>query len=61
MVTALNPVIGYEASSDIAKTALRDNRSVYDLVLERGLLSKEKLDEVLKPENMTKPKNMSKI
>ena len=61
LVTALNPVIGYEASSDIAKTALRDNRSVYELVLERGLLSKEKLDEVLKPENMTKPKNMSKI
>jgi len=58
IVTALNPVIGYEASSDIAKTALQDNRSVYDIVLERGLLLKEKLDEVLKPENMTKPKKM---
>lgn len=58
LVTALNPVIGYEASSDIAKTALRDNRSVYDLVLERKLLSKEKLDDVLKPENMTKPRKL---
>lgn len=58
LVTALNPVIGYEASSDIAKTALRDNKSVYDLVLERGLLSKEKLDDVLKPENMTKPRKL---
>ncbi|MEL3912934.1 aspartate ammonia-lyase [Treponema pedis] len=58
LVTALNPVIGYEASSDIAKTALRENKGVYDLVLERGLLSKEKLDEVLKPENMTKPRKL---
>ncbi len=58
LVTALNPVIGYEASSSIAKTALKENRSVYDLVLERGLLSKEKLDEVLAPENMTKPRKM---
>lgn len=58
LVTALNPIIGYEASSDVAKTALKDNRSVYDLVLERGLLSKEELDEALKPENMTKPKKM---
>ena len=60
LVTALNPVLGYETSSDIAKTALKDNRSVYDLVLERGLLSKDELDELLKPENMTQPKKMKK-
>ena len=61
LVTALNPILGYETSSDIAKTALKDNRSVYDLVLERGLLSKEALDEILKPENMTQPKRMNTI
>lgn len=60
LVTALNPVLGYETSSDIAKTALQTNRSVYDLVLERGLLSKDELDELLKPENMTQPKKMKK-
>lgn len=60
LVTALNPILGYETSSDIAKTALKENRSVYDLVLERGLLSKEALDEILKPENMTQPKQMPK-
>lgn len=58
LVTALNPVIGYEASTDIAKTALETGKSVYNLVLERKLLSKDKLDEVLKPENMTKPKKL---
>lgn len=60
LVTALNPVLGYETSSDIAKTALQTNCSVYDLVLERGLLSKDALDEILTPENMTQPKKMKK-
>jgi len=56
LVTALNPLIGYENSSAIAKEALETNRSVYDLVLEKGLLTKEKLAEVLSPENMMRPR-----
>ncbi len=56
LVTALNPLIGYENSSAIAKEALETNRSVYDLVLEKGLLTKEKLDEVLSPESMMRPR-----
>jgi len=59
LVTALNPYIGYENSTIIAKEALEDNRSVYDLVLEKGLLSKEKLDEILLPGNMIKPYKIS--
>lgn len=58
LVTALNPVLGYEASGDIAKTALKEGRSVYDLVLERKLLSEKELKTLLKPENMTKPKKL---
>ena len=60
LVTALNPVLGYEKSSEIAKTALKENRCVYDLALEKGYLSKEELQEILKPENMTQPKKMKK-
>ncbi len=56
LVTALNPHIGYEASSVIAKEALESGKSVYELVLEKGLLSKEKLEDILKPENMIKPR-----
>jgi aspartate ammonia-lyase len=56
LVTALNPVIGYEKSTQLAKEALETNRGVYELVLEKKLLSKEELDELLKPENMIKPK-----
>ena len=55
IVTALNPTLGYENSARIAKRALKENRSVYDLVLEEGLLTKEELDKLLKPELMIKP------
>lgn len=55
VVTALNPVIGYKNSTKIAKEALETGRSVYDLVLEHGILTKEDLDTILNPENMTHP------
>ena len=52
IVTALNPYIGYKTSTKIAKEALDTNRSVYDIVLEKGLMTQEKLDEALDPRNM---------
>ena len=52
IVTALNPYIGYKTSTKIAKEALETNRSVYDIVLEKGLMTQEKLDEALNPVNM---------
>ncbi|MDO4777838.1 MAG: aspartate ammonia-lyase [Cardiobacteriaceae bacterium] len=55
LVTALNPHIGYEASSHVARKALETNGSVYDIVLEEGLLSKERLDDIIAPENMVYP------
>jgi aspartate ammonia-lyase len=54
IITALNPVLGYETSTELAKEAFEKNRSVYELVLEKNLLSREQLDEMLKPENMIK-------
>ena len=54
IVTALNPHLGYEICTALAKEALEHNRSVYDLVLEQKLLSKEQLDDVLAPENMVR-------
>ena len=52
IVTALNPYIGYKTSTKVAKEALETNRSVYDIVLEKGLMTQEKLDEALNPKNM---------
>ncbi len=55
LVTALNPVLGYDICTQVAKEAMKTNKGVYELVLEKGLLSKEELDEILKPENMISP------
>lgn len=55
IVTALSPVLGYEVCSSLAKEALETDRGVYELVIEKKLLSKEKLDELLAPENMIRP------
>ena len=53
IVTALNPYIGYKTSTKVAKEALETGRGVYDLVLEHGYMSKEKLEEALDPAAMT--------
>jgi aspartate ammonia-lyase len=60
LVTALNPVLGYEKSSQVAKEALQTGKSVYDLVIEKKWLSKEQLEELLKPENMIRPTRLKK-
>ncbi len=59
LVTALNPVLGYEKSTKLAKEALETERGVYELVLEKKWLTKEQLDDLLKPENMVKPRKFS--
>jgi len=56
LVTALNPHIGYENSTSVAKEALQSGNSVYDIVLKRGLLTQEELEDIIKPENMIKPR-----
>ena len=52
VVTALLPVIGYEKATDVAKEALASGRGVTDIVLERGWLTREQLDDILRPEAM---------
>ena len=55
----LNPIIGYKQSTKIAKEASETGRGVYELVLEHGLLTKEQLEEILKPENMLQPVDLT--
>jgi aspartate ammonia-lyase len=55
IVTALNPYIGYANATQVAQEALASGRSVYDIVLEKRLLSRERLDEILRPEALTRP------
>lgn len=58
LVTALNPYIGYAAATDVAMEAHRTGRGVYELVLEKGLMSQARLDRVLRPEELTRPQKI---
>ncbi|CAN5305470.1 class II fumarate hydratase [soil metagenome] len=54
LVTALNPLIGYDKAAKIAKKAYAENRSVMDVAKEMTGLSEEELSNALDPLNMTK-------
>ena len=56
IVTALNPILGYEASAAIAKEAFETGGSVIDIVRSKGLLSEEKIQEIFSLENLMHPK-----
>lgn len=55
IVTALKPYIGYANCTTVAKEALKTGGSVYQLVLDKKMLTKEQLDTILDPEHMVKP------
>lgn len=55
MVTALAPVIGYDAAAEIAKDSFRTGKTVRELCLERKVLSPERLEELLDPRKQTLP------
>lgn len=56
LVTALNPHLGYESSTYVARKAQETGGRVYDIVLEENLMDKETLDNLLSPANMVYPK-----
>jgi aspartate ammonia-lyase len=58
LVTALVPYIGYERATELAREALASGRGVYELALERGLLTRERLEELLRPEALTRPRRV---
>jgi aspartate ammonia-lyase len=59
IVTALNPYIGYSNATEVAQEALTSGRSVYDLVLSKGLLTKAQLDDILQPAMLTAPRRLT--
>jgi fumarate hydratase class II len=56
LVTALNPVIGYDNAAKVAKKAFAENKTLRETVIELGLLTGEKFDEVVQPAQMVGPK-----
>jgi aspartate ammonia-lyase len=55
IVTAINPHVGYETATQIAKEAILTERPVREICLERGILTEEELDLILNPKEMTTP------
>ena len=65
-VTALVPIIGYETAASLAKEALVSDRTIRELIIDKGLLSKVELEKILDPRAMIHPgvsktKNTKKI
>jgi fumarate hydratase class II len=56
LVTSLNPYIGYDNAAKVAKKAYKENKTLKEAAVELGLLTEEKFDEIVKPENMISPK-----
>ncbi|CAD6542881.1 Aspartate ammonia-lyase [Paraburkholderia hiiakae] len=57
IVTALNPYIGYTNATQVAQEALVSGRSVAEIVIERGLLTRTQLEDILKPTMLTQPRH----
>lgn len=55
LVTALNPVIGYENAAKVAKTAFKQGKTLKQVAVELGLVTAEQFDEVVQPAKMVAP------
>ena len=58
IVTAVVPALGYERASEVAKEALETGRPVREIILAKAYLDAARLDELLSPEAMTRPRPM---
>jgi len=55
LVTALNPLIGYDKAAEVAKKAHKEGTTLKESALALGYLTAEQFDEAVRPESMTHP------
>jgi aspartate ammonia-lyase len=55
IVTALNPVLGYEKTTELAKEALQTNKGILELIREKKLLTEQQIKDFMDPAKMTSP------
>ncbi len=55
IITAICPYVGYQKAAEIAKEAIKTGESVRKFIIETGLLTKEQMDEIMDPVQMTEP------
>jgi len=61
IVTALNPVLGYEKTTELAKEALQTNKGILELIREKKLLTEQQIKELLDPVKLTSPTGPTKL
>jgi aspartate ammonia-lyase len=60
IVTALNPVLGYEKTTELAKEALQTNKGILELIREKKLLTEQQIKQLMDPAKMTAPTGPTK-
>src|SRR6478736_3156389 len=53
IVTALNPVLGYDKTTELAKEALQTNKGILELIREKKLLTEDQIKKILDPAALT--------
>ncbi len=61
LITFLNPIIGHHKGDEIGKEAVATGKSIQEIVLEKKLLTKEELDNILNVQNLMYPKYKGKM
>jgi aspartate ammonia-lyase len=61
VATALNPVIGYEKAAEVVKAALKEGKTVRQIVLEKKLLTEEKYNQAVKLDKIVDPHGQAKV
>jgi aspartate ammonia-lyase len=61
LVTLLNPYIGYQKAAEIYKESLKTNKSIRDVILGKGLMTKEDLDQALSKDNLLGENQQAKL
>jgi aspartate ammonia-lyase len=59
LATLLNQHIGYAKAAEVAKESVRTGKTLRDLILEKGLMTKDQLDRALDPKRITEPNDPS--
>lgn len=57
IVTALNPVLGYEKTTELAKEALESGKGILELIREKNLLTEDQIKKLMDPKSMTGQNN----
>jgi aspartate ammonia-lyase len=61
IVTALNPILGYDKTTELAKEALQTNKGILELIREKKLLTEQQIKDLLDPVKLTSPTGPTKL